>query len=149
MHIAIGSDHAAWEAKTQVVNELREQGHQVDDLGTYSGESCDYPVYAYAVARKVAAGEAERGVLICGSGIGMSIAANRVAGVRAALVHDEQTATLCREHNDANVICLGARLLPADELISLVEVFLETPFGGGRHEGRVAMFDAPPETAQA
>lgn len=145
MRIAIGSDHAAWEAKTEVVAELRQAGHQVDDLGTYNAESCDYPVFAFAVARKVAAGDADRGVLLCGSGIGMSIAANRVAGVRAALVHDRQTAQLCREHNDANVVCLGARLSPIDQILECVEVFIDTDFAGDRHARRVAMFDAPPE----
>lgn len=144
MRIAIGSDHAAWETKTEVVAELRRHGHWIDDLGTYDGERTDYPRYAYAVARQVAAGDAERGILLCGSGIGMSMAANRVPGVRAALVHDEQTAKLCREHNDANVICLGARLLALDEIINCIELFLDEPFAEGRHTARVAMIDDPP-----
>jgi ribose 5-phosphate isomerase B len=141
MRIAIASDHAAWEAKTELVSELRKLGYWVDDLGTYDGASCDYPRLAFAVARRIASSEADRGVLLCGSGIGMAIAANRVAGVRAALVYDEQTAELSRRHNDANIICLGARLLPLDQLISLTQRFLETPFEGGRHENRIALID--------
>ncbi len=141
MHIAIGSDHAAWEAKTELVAHLRAAGHQVDDLGTHNGDSTDYPRFAHAVARKVAAGTAERGFLLCGSGIGMSIAANKVRGARAALVHDENTAGLARKHNDANIACLGARLIPTDAIISIAEVFLDTAFEGGRHATRVGMIE--------
>lgn len=144
MRIAVGADHAGWETKDRIVRFLREQGHEVDDLGTSSGASVDYPRYAYLVARRVASGEADRGVLVCGTGIGMSIAANRVAGARAAVCHDEFTAKMAREHNDANVLCLGGRVVAPERALALAEIFVTTGFGEGRHAPRVAMFDAPP-----
>jgi len=144
MRIAVGSDHAAWTEKDAVVQALRQQGHEVQDLGTDSGDSTDYPLYAYQVADAVAGRRAERGILICGTGTGMSIAANRVPGVRAASVFNEQMATMCRAHNDANVLCLGARVVSPEQIRALVALFLETPFEGGRHGRRVAMFDDRP-----
>jgi ribose 5-phosphate isomerase B len=138
MKIAVGSDHAGFEAKEKLRLHLAKLGHEVLDAGTKSLESCDYPDFAVAVARAVASREAERGVLVCGSGIGMSIAANKVAGVRAAVVTDELAAEMCRRHNDANVLCLGARVTPAERMASLAEIFLKTAFEGGRHERRVA-----------
>jgi ribose 5-phosphate isomerase B len=138
MKIAIGSDHAGFEAKEKVREHLAKAGHEVADLGTKGLDSVDYPDFARAVAEAVAGGRAERGVLICGTGIGMSITANKVRGVRAAVVHDEFTAEVARRHNDANVVCAGARVLPAERLVSVVDVFLGSPFDGGRHERRVA-----------
>lgn len=137
MKIAIGSDHAGFEAKEKVREHLAKAGHEVADLGTKSLDSVDYPDYARAVAEAVAGGRAERGVLICGTGIGMSITANKVRGVRAAVVHDEFTAEVARRHNDANVLCTGARVLPAERIVSVTDVFLRSPFDGGRHERRV------------
>lgn len=147
MRIVVASDHAAWQAKDRVVAQLLELGHQVEDLGTNSDESTDYPRYAYRVADAIAAGRADRGVLLCGTGIGMSITANRVPGVRAALVHDAHTAQMSRAHNDANVLCLGARILDQETIERLVGIFLDEPFDGGRHERRVAMFDRRPDSA--
>ncbi len=143
MKIALGADHAGVEAKDRLASRLAEAGHEVEDCGTHGGESVDYPDYALAVARRVAAGTAERGILVCGTGIGMCIAANKVPGVRAAKCNDPAEAELCRQHNDANVLCLGARVLDPTVLDELARTFLETPFEGGRHERRVAkMMDA-------
>jgi ribose 5-phosphate isomerase B len=137
MKIAIGSDHAGFEAKDTIVNQVRELGHQVEDLGVNSADSVDYPEYAHVVAVKVADGQAELGILVCGSGIGMSIAANKVPGVRAALCGGEYAARMSRQHNDANILCLGARVTGADLIESMVRIFLATPFEGGRHQIRV------------
>lgn len=142
MRIAIGSDHAAFELKGLLIAFLRQEGHEVEDLGCHSPDRTDYPLPARAVAQAVAEGKAERGVLLCGSGIGVSIAANRFAGVRAALVSEPLSAQLGRAHNDANVLCLGARLVGPDMAREIVRVFLSTPFEGGRHAPRVAMLDA-------
>ena len=120
---------------------LTRAGHEVVDLGTDSDERVDYPEFAGAVAKAVAAGSAARGVLVCGSGIGMCMGANRVPGVRAAVIHDEFDAEMSRRHNDANVACFGARKMEADKLGALLELFLKSPFDGGRHEGRVAKLD--------
>lgn len=137
MKIALGADHAGVQAKQRLVELLRRAGHEVADLGTQGEASVDYPDYARAVAREVAAGRAERGILVCGTGIGMSIAANKVAGVRAAKCSDPQEARLARAHNDANVLCLGARVTDASVLDEMVREFLATPFEGGRHARRV------------
>lgn len=137
--IAIASDHAGVELKSQLAAWLTGAGHQVLDLGTDGPASVDYPDFAAAVAAAIAEGRAERGVLICGSGIGISIAANRHPGIRAALVHDVTTARLSRQHNNANVVALGARLIGPDTARDCVEAFLQTPFDGGeRHERRIA-----------
>ncbi|MCI0683355.1 MAG: ribose 5-phosphate isomerase B [Gemmataceae bacterium] len=137
MKIVIGSDHRGVEAKRRLVTALQAQGHEVVDAGTNGPESVDYPDLAYEVAKRVSDGSAERGILICGTGIGMCITANKVRGVRAAPCHDSITAEMCRRHNDANVLCLSADLL-GDELIDrMVRIFLETPFEGGRHARRV------------
>ena len=137
MKIAIGADHAGVSAKEEIKNVIRALGHQVVDLGTTSEVSVDYPDYAEKVARAVVAGEADRGVLICGTGIGMSIAANKVAGIRAALVTDEKTAELSRAHNDANIFCAGARTLPVLKIAEALKVWLATPWEGGRHQRRI------------
>lgn len=137
MKIALGTDHAGYDFKEAVQAFLKEQGHEVQDLGTYSKESCDYPDYAERVGKYVVQGSAQFGVLICGSGIGMSIAANKVHGVRAALVHDLYTARMGRSHNDANVVVLPSRLIAIDIAKEMLLTFLNTPFEGGRHAGRV------------
>ena len=137
MNIALGSDHAAFECKVELARVLAEAGHEVEDLGTHAAESCDYPDYAWQVASAVAAGRCDFGILICGSGIGMAMAANKVAGARAARCTDEQEARLSRQHNDANVLCLGARLMDRDRLIKVTHEWLQTPFEGGRHQRRV------------
>ncbi len=137
MKIAIGSDHRGFDAKERVVALLRQLNHEVVDLGTGSRDSCDYPDFSFAVARTVAGHEADRGVLLCGSGVGVSITANKVAGVRAALCHDELTAEMSRRHNDANVLCLPADLIGDALMKRMVEVWLATDFEGGRHSRRV------------
>lgn len=137
MHIAIGADHAGFEVKEAVRSRLIELGHHVTDMGTHTSESVDYPDYALKVAEAVASGVADRGVLICGTGIGMTITANKVPGIRAALCTNAFTTEMSRRHNDANVFCAGARVLPADTITSLVELFLGTLFDAGRHERRL------------
>ncbi|HEY9856580.1 MAG TPA: ribose 5-phosphate isomerase B [Stenomitos sp.] len=144
MRLAIGSDHAGYDLKESIKAWLLEAGHQVEDLGCHSPERCDYPEFAQKVAMAVAGTPVERGVLVCGSGIGVSIAANRIAGVRAALVNEPLSARLSREHNDANVVCLGSRLVGPDMAREIVRVFLETPFAGGRHQARVEQIDTVP-----
>jgi ribose 5-phosphate isomerase B len=137
MKIAIAADHAGYEEKEQLKPLLNELGIQYEDLGTVSPESVDYPDYARKVAEKVARGEAEQGLLVCGSGTGMAIAANKVPGVRAAVAWTEETARLAREHNDANVLSLGSRVTPADELPKIVRAWFAAKFDGGRHARRV------------
>lgn len=135
--IALGSDHAGFEAKERAKQSLASLGAEVVDVGTTGSESVDYPDYGAAVGRAVARGEAERGVLICGSGIGIAIAANKIAGVRAAVCWNEETARLARQHNDANVLCIGARFIEPDLAARMIRAFLETDFEGGRHQQRV------------
>ncbi|HEX9810388.1 MAG TPA: ribose 5-phosphate isomerase B [Alphaproteobacteria bacterium] len=136
--IAIGCDHAGLDLKRALAEDLRARGLDVLDLGTEGPESVDYPDFAQAVARAVRDRKADRGVLICGTGIGMSMAANRFPEVRAAVVHDRTSARLARQHNDANVLCLGGRLLGIEVARDCLAAFLDTPFEGGRHERRVA-----------
>jgi ribose 5-phosphate isomerase B len=136
--IAIASDHAGFELKESLSESLSQMGYEVLDLGTKGPESVDYPDYGEALARAVQEGRAERGVLVCGTGIGISMAANRVAGVRAANCHDETSARLAREHNDANVLALGARLIGVEVAKDCLRTFLTTDFAGGRHARRVA-----------
>ncbi len=135
--IVIGSDHAGYESKELLKQELVKQGFEVDDRGTNNLESVDYPDFGAAVGHAVVNGEAERGVVVCGSGIGISIAANKVPGVRAALCWNEETARLAREHNDANVLCLGARFIQPELAAKMARIFMETNFAGGRHGQRV------------
>lgn len=144
MRIAIASDHAAFDLKARVREWLIEEGHEVADLGTDSPDSVDYPDYGYKLADVVADGTAERGVALCGSGIGISISVNRNPGVRCALVSEPLSAALAREHNDANVIALGARLVGIDMAKACIEAFLGTDFGGGRHQRRVDKLTNPP-----
>lgn len=136
--IAIASDHAGYELKTKLVRELESLGHSVLDLGTDGPESVDYPDFANVLAGAIRDGAAERGVLVCGTGVGISIAANRHPGIRAALCHDETSARLSREHNDANVLALGARLIGEAVARASLKTFLDTDFDGGRHLPRVA-----------
>ncbi len=135
--IAIGSDHAGYESKEQAKQSLAALGVEIDDKGTNSLESVDYPDFGAAVGRAVVNGEVDRGVVICGSGIGISIAANKVPGVRAALCWNEETARLAREHNDANVLCIGARFIEPELAARMIRTFMETEFSGGRHQQRV------------
>ena len=135
--IVIASDHAGVDAKTQLIKVIAETGQAVRDLGPEDTTSVDYPDFAHAVASAVAGGEADRGILICGTGIGMSMAANRHDGVRAALCHDAFTAEMARRHNDANVLCVGARSTGPGVIEQIVRLFLETPFEGDRHQRRV------------
>ena len=136
MRIAIGSDHRGTKAKRELVSWLTSQGHEVEDVGAHDESRVDYPDVAQQVAGRVSAADTERGVLLCGTGIGMAIAANKVPGVRAATVHNEQEAELSRRHNDLNVLCLSGETDPA-ELIRLLGVWLEAQFDGGRHAVRV------------
>jgi ribose 5-phosphate isomerase B len=142
MKIAIGADHAGFAAKEEIRKVIQALGHTGVDFGTSSEASTDYPDYAEKVARSVASGETERGVLICGTGIGMSIAANKVAGIRAALIGDEKAAEISRRHNDANVFCAGARTTPVVKIAEALKVWLQTPFDGGRHAQRVGKIAA-------
>jgi ribose 5-phosphate isomerase B len=142
MKVAIGADHAGVELKDELKSRLAAFGHVVVDVGTHGKASVDYPDFAAAVGWAVAKGAVERGVLVCGSGIGVAIAANKINGVRAANVHDLYAARLAREHNDANVVTLGARLIGSEHAAEIVKVFLETDFAGGRHAGRVAKISA-------
>lgn len=135
--IAIASDHGGLELKNLVRQWLTELGAEVEDMGCHGPESVDYPDYAAKVACAVAQGRAERGVLVCGTGIGMSIAANRVAGVRATLVHDAFTARMSRQHNDSNVLVLGGRVLGVEVARDIVTLWYTTPFEGGRHQQRL------------
>ncbi|MBI4588451.1 MAG: ribose 5-phosphate isomerase B [Candidatus Rokubacteria bacterium] len=135
--IALGADHAGWELKEALKAWLIENGHQILDFGTHSPEPVDYPDYALQVAEAVASGKAERGVLVCGTGIGMAMTANKVPGVRAALCSDPFTARVSREHNDANVLALGGRLTGSELGLDILRMWLGSPFSGGRHERRL------------
>ncbi|CAN5797964.1 ribose 5-phosphate isomerase B [soil metagenome] len=137
MRIAIGSDHAGFPLKQELAASLVDAGHQVDDLGTTSDERVDYPDFGAAVGRSVASGASELGVCVCGTGIGISIAANKVDGVRAAVIHDVTSARLAKEHNDANVVCLGARLVGPEVAQESLHAFLATTWQAGRHAERV------------
>jgi ribose 5-phosphate isomerase B len=137
MRIAVGADHAGFVLKEHLRGRLEREGHLVLDEGTHSAESCDYPDFAAPVAHDVVAGRADRGILICGTGVGMSIAANKVAGIRAALGTVPEEVRLARAHNDANILTLGARFIDEPAADALVDVFLDTAFDGGRHERRV------------
>ncbi|MFZ5726651.1 MAG: ribose 5-phosphate isomerase B [Pseudomonadota bacterium] len=145
MRIAIASDHAAFELKALLADWLREQGHAVEDLGTNGPESVDYPDYGYRLGAAIAEGRAERGVALCGSGIGISISVNRNPAARCALVSEPLSAKLAREHNDANVIAMGARLTGTDMAKACLDAFLTTDFAGDRHARRVDKLSNPPQ----
>lgn len=142
MRIGIGSDHAGYRYKEEIKRWLADQGHEVKDFGTKSEMTVDYPAFVRPVAEAVARGEVERGIVLGGSGNGEAMVANRVRGVRCALCWNEDSARLGREHNDANVLSLGQRMMQLDTALALVRVFLDTPFEGGRHVRRIQMIDA-------
>ena len=149
MRIAIASDHAAIEMKAELADMMREAGHDVDDLGPMDASSVDYPDYGYKLAEAVASGAAERGVALCGSGIGISIAVNRNPGCRSALVSEPLSAELARSHNDANVIAMGARLIGIEQAKACLTAFLSTDFLGDRHQRRVDKLTNPPHLETA
>ena len=137
--VAVGCDHAAYEEKQKLIAHLRELGYEVKDCGCDSSESCHYPIFAHRLCTSIQSGESEIGILICGTGIGMSIAANKHKGIRAAACSEAFSAELTRQHNDANVLCLGARVIDYDKIQSLTDLFLSTEFMGGKHAIRVGM----------
>ena len=141
MKIAIGNDHAGFEAKTSVVEYLTKQGHTVIDCGSYKADRCDYPDFAQAVSAKVVSEEADFGVLICGSGEGISIAANKVKGIRCGIAYNDEVAKLMKQHNNANVIAFGARFMTNDEIIHRINIFMNASFEGGRHTDRIAKIE--------
>jgi ribose 5-phosphate isomerase B len=149
MRIAIASDHAAVALKADLVQWLADQGHSVEDLGPHDTTSVDYPDYGYKLAAAIAEGRAERGIALCGSGIGISIAVNRNPACRCALVSEPLSASLSREHNDANVVAMGARLIGPDMAKAILTAFLATDFGGDRHARRVGKLSNPPISAPA
>ena len=138
--IIIGADHGGFELKEKIASHLKEKGYDVTDVGAYSAESCDYPLFAHKLCKKIQAGDAPLGILVCGTGIGMSIAANKHKGIRAACCSDAFSARLTRLHNDANVLCLGARVVGAGLALDLVDSFIGAEFEGERHARRVSMF---------
>ena len=140
--IYIGCDHAALHMKNDIIGYLNDKGYNVEDLGPYTPESVDYPTYAEKVGKAVVADKASLGILICGTGIGMSLAANKVKGIRAAACSEVYSAKLTRQHNDANILCLGARVIGIETAKMMVDAFVETEFEGGRHQRRVDMITA-------
>ena len=139
MKIGIGNDHSALELKREVVEHLKAQGHEVVDYGTYTSESCNYPEYGEKVARAIVAGEVERGVLICGTGVGISLAANKVKGIRAAVCSEPVTARLVKQHNNVHIIAFGARIIGVETAKAIVDAYLDAEFQGGRHQTRIDM----------
>ncbi|MDD3223436.1 MAG: ribose 5-phosphate isomerase B [Clostridium sp.] len=137
MKIALGSDHAGFSLKNIIIEHLKEKGIELKDFGTFTSDSCDYPDYAYAVAKEVADKNFDCGILVCGTGIGISIAANKVKGIRAAACSDTFSAHACREHNDANIVAMGERVVGPGLAIDIVDTFLNSKFQGGRHQKRV------------
>jgi len=141
MNIAFGCDHAAFEIKNEIINFVKKLGHTVTDFGTFSNQSCDYPDFAFKVAEAVAQKTADKGILVCGTGIGMSIVANKVKGIRAAVCWNKETAALIAQHNNANIICLGARFATIDEICERIKIYLETKFEE-RHLKRINKISA-------
>ncbi|MGI6031528.1 MAG: ribose 5-phosphate isomerase B [Eubacteriales bacterium] len=137
MMIALGSDHGGYQLKETIKQHLLDKGYEVKDYGTYSEESCDYPQYGKAVGKAVASGECEKGILVCGTGIGISLAANKVKGIRAAVCSDTYSAKYTRLHNDANILAMGQRVVGPGLALELVDIFLATEYEGGRHQKRV------------
>ena len=137
MKIAVGCDHAAYELKEAIKEKLTKEGHEVIDVGCDSTESVDYPKYGHAVGRAVASGEAERGIAVCGSGIGISIACNKVPGIRAALCTSVEMAEMCRRHNNANVVCMGARMISQELAFDIIDTWMTTDFEAGKHLRRI------------
>ena len=141
MKIALGCDHAGVDYKLSIIEHLNKKGIETEDFGTYDKESCHYPIYAQKVTDAVVSGDADYGILVCGTGIGMSIAANKVKGIRAAHVTDCFSAEATRQHNNANVLCLGQRIIGEGLALKIVDIFLSTEFSGGRHQQRLDLFD--------
>ena len=141
MRIAVGSDHGGLEYKNAIKEHLEKLGHEVKDVGTYTKDSCHYPVYGEAVARKVASKECDFGVVVCTSGEGIAIAANKVPGVRCGIAYNDDVARLMRQHNDANVIAFGQEFMELDDVLRRVDIFLSTEFEGGRHQTRVDLIN--------
>ena len=141
MKIAVGSDHGGLDYKNAIKEHLEKQGHEVVDVGTYTLDSCHYPIYGEAVARKVASGECDYGVVVCTSGEGISMAANKVKGVRCGIAYNDEVARLMREHNNANVISFGQKFMALEDVLRRVDIFLNTEFAGGRHATRVEMIE--------
>ena len=137
MKISVAADHAGYAFKERLSEELRRLGHEVVDFGTDSGESCDYPDYAVPAVKSVASGESDRAILTCTNGLGMCMVANKIPGIRGALVYSERTAAMTRAHHDSNVLCLGGKEFPETDLLKFVQLWLETPFDGGRHARRI------------
>ena len=139
--IALGCDHGGLEIKNAIIEDLKSKGIEFIDLGTTTTDSVDYPVYAKAVCAEIVSGKCEKGILCCGTGIGMSIAANKVKGIRAAVLSDSFSAEMTRKHNNSNVLCLGGRVIDSTKAVELANIFINTEFEGGRHEKRVAMLE--------
>ncbi len=139
--IAIACDHGGLDIKNAIIEDLKKKGVEYIDLGTNTTDSVDYPVYAKKVCAEITEGRCEKGILCCGTGIGMSIAANKVRGIRAAVLSDEFSAEMTRRHNNSNVLCLGGRVINEEKAVKLADIFLNTPFEGGRHEKRVSMLE--------
>lgn len=142
MKIAIGCDHIGYPLKLKVIEHLKELGHEVEDVGTNSEERCNYPVYGQQVALRVADGRAEKGILICGTGVGISLAANKVKGIRAVVCSESYSAALSRAHNNTNIVAFGARVIGEAVAMQIVDAFLTTEYEGGRHQTRVEMLEA-------
>jgi ribose 5-phosphate isomerase B len=152
VRIAVGADHAGYAVKERIKEELQRAGYEIIDFGTHTGESVDYPDYAQQVARSVAQAETGRGVLVCGTGLGMAITANKFRGIRAATCNDTYTARMAAEHTDANVLCVGARVVDADHAVAIVHEWLKGKFGGERHQRRIdkiAELERQPAAAEA
>lgn len=148
MKIAIGCDHTAIDLKETIKKHLQDMGHEVEDVGTYSKESCDYPIYGFKVANKIKNGEAERGVLICGTGVGISLAANKVKGIRAVVCSEPYTAKMARMHNNAQIVAMGARVVSDGLATDIVDAFMNAEFEGGRHQRRVDILSRIEETGR-
>ncbi|MDY6127524.1 ribose 5-phosphate isomerase B [Anaerococcus sp.] len=148
MKIAIGCDHTAIDLKETIKKHLQDKGHEVEDVGTYSKESCDYPLYGFKVANKIKNGEAERGVLICGTGVGISLAANKVKGIRAVVCSEPYTAKMARMHNNAQIVAMGARVVSDGLATDIVDAFMNAEFEGGRHQRRVDILSRIEETGR-
>ena len=148
MKIAIGCDHTAIDLKETIKKHLQDKGHEVEDVGTYSKESCDYPIYGFKVANKIKNGEAERGVLICGTGVGISLSANKVKGIRAVVCSEPYTAKMARMHNNAQIVAMGARVVSDGLATDIVDAFMNAEFEGGRHQRRVDILSRIEETGR-
>lgn len=141
MKIVLGCDHAGYELKNEIIKHLNSRGIETEDLGCYSTEAVDYPIYGKKVAQAVMAGDADKGIVCCGTGIGISLAANKVKGIRCALPYNDFTAEMCKKHNNANMVAFGARSLSVEEVLRYTDIWLDTEFEGGKHERRINMLE--------